>query len=177
MRKAMITAVLAFAAAAAIATASIRPSEIGGAIKAERPYGTASLTWLFLTAYDASLWTDAPVWSMNEPFALSIAYKMSFSREELVERTLEEMQRVAPRLSKGAMSRFETYLKKVYPNVKSGERITALFVPGMPVRFFHNGTMTSQVEDADFAEPFFGIWLSPKTSEPSVRAGLLRLRG
>jgi hypothetical protein len=175
MRKAIITAVLALAAAAAVATASIRPSEVGGAIKAERPYGTASLTWLFLTAYDASLWTDAPVWSMKEPFALSIAYKMSFTREELVERTLEEMQRVVPGLSQGALARFEARLRKVYPDVRRGERITALYVPGLPVRFFHNGTMTSQVEDADFAEPFFGIWLSPRTSEPSVRAGLLRL--
>lgn len=173
MRKAVIIAFALFGAV--LAAASIRPSEIGGTIKADRPYGTGSLTWLFLTAYDASLWTDAPVWSMREPFALSITYKMSFSREELVERTVEEMQRVSPGLSKEALGRFVSRLSKVYPNVKSGDRITALHVPNQPVRFYHNGVMTSDVSDADFAEPFFAIWLSPQTSEPSLRAGLLRL--
>ena len=173
MRKAVIIGLALFSAV--VASASIRPGEISGTIKAERPYGTGSLTWLFLTAYDASLWTDAPTWSMRETFALSITYKMSFSREELVERTVEEMKRVSPGLSDEALSRFGARLSKAYPAVKSGDRITALHVPSQPVRFYHNGVMTSDIADADFAEPFFGIWLSPKTSEPSLRAGLLRL--
>jgi hypothetical protein len=31
------------------------------------------------------------------------------------------------------------------------------------------------MEAGDFAEPFFGIWLSPRSSEPSIREDLLRL--
>ncbi len=172
---------LGFAAAmvlvVGVAFASVRPSELNGVITAPKPYGSASLTWLFLTAYDVSLWTDAQQWSMNERFALTITYKMSFTREELIESTIEEMQKVAPGLSRETLAQFASSLAKAYPNVKSGDRITALHDPGKPVRFFHNGMMTSQVDDPGFAEPFFGIWLSPKTSEPSVRAGLLRLRG
>lgn len=174
MRKVVI--VLLTMVSVALAWAAIRPSEISGVIDAPKPYGTASLTWLFFTAYDASLWTDAPAWSMGAPFALAVTYKMSFTREELVERTLEEMKRVAPRLSNADLTRFGAALEKAYPNVKSGDRITALHMPGRPVRFFHNGSMTSQVVDSDFAEPFFGVWLSPQTSEPSVRASLLNIR-
>jgi hypothetical protein len=176
MRK-LIGLVAAMVLLTGVAFASVRPSELNGVINAPKPYGTASLTWLFLTAYDASLWTDAPQWSMNDRFALTIAYKMSFTREELVESTIEEMQKVAPGLSRETLAQFASSLAKAYPNVKSGDRITALHEPGKPVRLFHNGTMTSQIDDPGFAEPFFGIWLSPRTSEPSVRAGLLRLRG
>jgi hypothetical protein len=61
--------------------------------------------------------------------------------------------------------------------VKAGDRITAIHTPGQPVRFFHNGRMTASSEDSTFADPFFGIWLSPKTSEPSLRRALLRLPG
>jgi hypothetical protein len=161
---------------ATVAWASARPNEIAGEIKASKPYGTASLTWLFLTAYDASLWTDAHQWSMDAPFALAVVYRMSFSREELVERTMEEMQRVAPDLNDSAIARFAPALAKAFPAVKDGDRITALHVPGAPVRFFHNGRPTHSVPDVDFAAPFFGIWLSPKTSEPSVRNGLLNLK-
>jgi len=158
------------------AWAAVRPGEISGVIIAQQPYGTASLSWLIFTAYEASLWTDAPEWSMNTPFALSITYRMSFTREELVERTLEEMKRVAPRLTNADMIRFGVALESAYPNVKSGDRITALHTPGSAVRFFHNGKLTLQVTEPTFAEPFFGIWLSPQTSEPSVRAGLLNIR-
>ena len=170
-----IFAVLLAVVCVASAWAAIRPSEISGVIDAPKPYGTASLTWLFFTAYEASLWTDAPAWSMDAPFALSVTYRMSFTRDELVERTLEEMKRVAPRLSNAALARFGAALDRAYPDVEPGDRITALHAPGGPVRFFHNGTMRSQVGDPDFAEPFFGIWLAPQTSEPSVRAGLLNI--
>jgi hypothetical protein len=171
----------AFAAMVAVsivasAAASTRPSEINGFINAPTPYGTASLTWLFLTAYDASLWTDAPAWSMDTTFALTITYRMSFTREELVERTLEEMQRVSPGLQRAALTGFGTSLTKAFQNVDSGDRITALLVPGAPVRFFHNGKPTHQIAGVEFAEAFFGIWLSPRTSDPDVRAGLLRIR-
>jgi len=174
MRKAFI-ALVASTALLASAWAAARPSELSDVIAAPKPYGVATLTWLFLTAYEASLWTDAPVWSKDSTFALVIVYRMSFTREELVERTVEEMARLSPQLDAAARDRVSRALGKAFPDVKSGDRITALHIPGRPVSFFHNGAPTSQIADTDFADPFFGIWLSPQTSEPSVRAGLLRL--
>lgn len=162
---------------AVLAAASVRPGEIDGAIAADKPYGTASLTWFFLTAYEASLWTDAPRWSMDRPFALSLTYKLSFTRDELVERTLEEMKKVSPSLTRDVLARHGAALNSVYPDVKSGDRVTALHMPGEGVRFFHNGRLTGEVDDPSFAEPFFGIWLSPRTSEPKMRAALLGLSG
>lgn len=176
MRKVLL-AVVAAASLSAIAFAAVRPSELEGSIAAQKPYGTGSLTWLFLTAYEASLWTDAPTWSMDAPFALTLKYSMSFTREDLVERTIEEMRKVSPGVSREALTRYGAALSKAYPDVKSGDTFTALHVPGRPVRFFHNGRMTSAIDDPAFADPFFGIWLSPKTSEPKLRAGLLGLSG
>ncbi len=175
MRKAFI-ALAASTALLASAWAAARPIELSDIIAAPEPYGAATLTWLFLTAYEASIWTDAPAWSMDSTFALVIVYRMSFTREELVERTVEEMARLSPQLDAAARDRLSRALGKAFPDVKSGDRITALHIPGTPVAFFHNGTPTSQISAPDFADPFFGIWLSPQTSEPSVRAGLLRLR-
>lgn len=174
MRK--VLAALVALSIVASAAASTRPNELNGVVNAPAPYGKASLTWLFLTAYDASLWTDAPVWSMDTTFALSITYRMSFTREELVERTLEEMQRVSPGLRRAELTGFGASLERAFQNVESGDRLTALMVPGTPVRFFHNGKPMHQIDGADFAEAFFGIWLSPRTAEPAVRRGLLKLK-
>lgn len=168
---------LALAAAVALAlpaTASTRPLELGSTITATQPYGSGKLTWLVFTAYDATLWTDAPQWSMNAPFALTLSYRMGFSTQELVDRTIEEMEKVSP--SSNAHLRFQQQLSKAFPAVKERDRITALYVPGQPVRFFHNGRPTAEIADPGFAEPFFGVWFSPRTSEPRLRQSLLRLR-
>lgn len=174
MRRVMVAAAVALAVTAS-ALAMTRPAEIAGSINATKPYGSGSLSWLFLTAYDASLWTDAPQWSMNEPFALTLVYRMSFSSEELADRTIDEMREISPGLSNATLIRYRSILLRAFPPVRSGDRITALHAPGAPVRFFHNGKPTGESNDAAFAEPFFAIWLSPKTPEPKLRAALLRL--
>lgn len=176
MRKFVILSMFAILSVVSAHSANSRPAELEGAVQAREPYGRASLTWLFLKAYDVSLWTDAATWSFNETFALTIEYNMSFSSDELVERTIEEMRRVAPSLSGVDKSRFAEQLKRLFPDVGSGDRITALHVPGRSVQFFFNGRGKGQFEDAAFAEPFFNIWLSPRTAEPSIRKKLLRLK-
>jgi nitrogen regulatory protein PII len=97
--------------------------------------------------------------------------------DEMVERTLEEMKALDPALTADQLQRHARMLRNAFPPVKAGDRITAIHTPGQPVRFFHNGRMTASSEDSSFAAPFFGIWLSPKTSEPSLRRALLRLPG
>lgn len=172
----VVLAALALLALSLTAAAMTRPAELGGAINATKPYGSGSLTWLVFTAYDATLWTDAPQWSMNAPFALTLRYRMSFTTDELVERTVDEMAKVSPAASKASLAAYSSALRRAFPNVKDGDRITALHVPGTAVRFFHNGNRTAEIADPTFADPFFGIWLSPRTSEPRLRAELLRLR-
>jgi hypothetical protein len=39
--------------------------------------------------------------------------------------------------------------------------------------FLLNGRPLGEVRDPDFARVFFGIWLSPRTSEPALREALL----
>ena len=174
MRRVVLAAV-ALIALSVTAAAMTRPAEIAGTINSSKPYGSGSLTWLVFTAYDATLWTDASQWSMSEPFALTLQYRMSFTTDELVERTIEEMVKVTP-AAKAAQPAYAAALRRAFPSVKDGDRITALHTPGRPVRFFHNGAQTAEVGDQTFAEPFFGIWLSPRTSEPRLRAALLRVR-
>ena len=159
----------------ATAPATAAPHEIADTIHAAKPYGQGTVTFLFLKAYDATLWTDAAHWSMASCFALTLHYDMGFSSDELVARTMKEMQRVAPGLDAAAQARYRAMLPRLFPEVKSGDTITALHMPGAPTRFFHNGAFVAASDDAAFAEPFFAIWLSPRTSDPALRAKLLKL--
>ena len=166
----LILLVLGFATPALAAS---KPAEIGGVIHATKPYGEGAVRFLFITAYDATLWTDAPHWSMNAPFALVLHYGMGFSTDDLVSRSIKEMRHVAPGTSEAKLQQYKAALTRVFPDVKSGDTITALYVPGRPVQFFLDGRQTGEVADPGFAAPFFAIWLSPQTSDPDLRAKLL----
>ena len=64
-------------------------------------------------------------------------------------------------------------MTQLFPDVKDGDRLTGVQRPGVATRFFLNGQFRGEVADADFTRLFFGIWLSPRTSEPRLREQLL----
>jgi hypothetical protein len=171
-RKFLLFALALFAAIPAWAA----PPELANVIKADKPYGEGHMNFLFIKAYNARLWTDAPSWSMDQPFAMEITYGIGFDTDDLVERTIKEMKNVDPAFSDADAARLTPDLNKVYPPVKAGDRLVALYVPGKPVQFSHNGQPTGTIGGDSFTRDFFGIWLSPNTSAPSLRKDLLRLK-
>ena len=151
------------------------PTEIAGVIHADKPYGEGHMNLLVVKVYNARLWTDAATWSMDAPFAMEITYGMAFDTSDLVERTIKEMKNVDPGLGDAEVAKLTPQLNKAYPPVKSGDRITALYVPDKPIAFSHNGTPTGSI-DAAYAKDFFGLWLLPNTSSPGLRNKLLKLK-
>ena len=156
------------------------PAEIASVIHATTPYGSGKYAVLFITAYDTELWTDAPQWSMNAPFALTLRYHIGFSSSYLVNRSLREMKGVDPKLSDADIERYRKAMAFFAP-ASSGDEMTMLYQPGQPgknesVRFFKNGAPTGEVSEPGFAQDFFGVWLSPNTSEPDLRKSLLNLK-
>ena len=64
-------------------------------------------------------------------------------------------------------------MNRVFPDVTDGDCLIGLATPGNATRFFVNGRATGTIDDPEFAPAFFGIWLSPATSEPRLRQQLL----
>jgi Chalcone isomerase-like len=151
------------------------PPELAAELPGARLQGSGRLRFLGLHIYDARLWVGAqPVageWS-TLPFALELQYARSLKGEQIAERSLKEMQRQGdiPAL---AAERWLGNMKQLFPDVNAGDRITGLNVPGSGARFFVNGNFRGEPREPDFARLFFGIWLSPRTSEPALRETLL----
>jgi hypothetical protein len=149
-----------------------KPDEIKPYIHALTPYGDGFYTWAVVTAYEATLWTDAGQWSEQSLFALCLKYNMHFTTQEIVSRSLKEMDGIEA-LSDAQRKIYETQLTALIPEVKKGDVITALHLPGKGAQFFYNGKHTGNIADTAFADRFFAIWLSPKTSAPDLRTALL----
>ena len=66
-------------------------------------------------------------------------------------------------------------LQAALPDVKPGDRLLGLYQPGAGAVFKMGGRVVGEVPDAEFSRLFFGIWLSPQTSEPGLRQQLIAM--
>ena len=172
-----LAAALAAPAAARLARAQAPalPPEVAQALPGARLQGQGSLRYFGFLVYDARLWTSAqPVgedWAAL-PFALELRYARSLQGEKIAERSLAEMRRQGP-IAPADAARWLADLRRLIPDVKEGDRITGLNLPGRGARFYVDGRVAGEVDDPAFARRFFGIWLAPQTSEPGLRQSLL----
>ena len=164
------------AAAATVATqpSELRP-ELNGALPKAQRIGTGRLTVWGFQVYDARLWAQPGFRAANfesAPLALELSYLRAFKAEEVAERSIKEMRRSKP-VSDAQASRWIANLLRVIPDIRTGDRVMGVHQPGVGAAFWVNGKNTGEVLDAEFAKLFFGIWLSPNTSEPKLRDALL----
>jgi Chalcone isomerase-like len=123
--------------------------------------------------YNSYLWTpDGSAFDPKKPYALDIQYLRNFEGKKLAERSIDEMRGIG-------IGNETTYVKwlaemsRVFPDVKPNDRLTGVFTTNRTAKFFHNGKFTGEVNDPEFADAFFGIWLHEKSSQPKLRALML----
>jgi len=151
------------------------PSEVGIELPGARLAGSGRLTFLGLSIYDGRLWVGEGFKAEQydtEPLAIELEYSRTLYGKLIAERSLEEMKRSGA-IEDDKAARWLAAMKQTFPDVAKGDRITGVHRPGESARFFFNGQLCGELRDAEFARRFFGIWLSPQTSEPKLRAALL----
>ena len=165
---------LAAAAARAQTTPPAAPPELAGELAGARWRGSAVLRWLGLHIYDAQLWTTAPPAAdpLGHPSALALVYGRKLVGAQIASRSIDEMRRIGP-FSDAQAERWLQAMTRLFPDVQAGDRLTGVHLPGRAARFFFNGQHRGDVADPEFARLFFGIWLSPRSSEPRLREQLL----
>ncbi len=140
-----------------------------------RLVGRGRLTFFGLNVYDARLWAlpgfKAGAFA-SQPLALELDYFRSFDNTAVADRSITEMRRSAA-ISDELAAQWKQAMVKVLPDVKKGDRVMGVNRPGVGAAFWMNGKALGEIRDPEFARLFFGIWLSPVTSEPGLRAALL----
>ena len=101
-----------------------------------------------------------------------MTYHRAFSAQAIARRSVEEIDRQRP-LEPEQAARWTAQLAQWLPDVQAGDRLTGLYLPGQGMRLWHGEQALATLADAELARHFFGIWLSPLTSDPGLRAALL----
>lgn len=153
------------------------PPELDGLLSNVVLSGRKQFTFFGFAVYDASLWVEPGFRAQDyerHGFALDLLYQRDFSNADITRRSIDEMMRLAP-LALERKQSWDAWLRSAFPDVHKGDRITGIHRPSAGATFLTNGRLTGRIDDPEFARLFFGIWLSPDTSEPALRQALLSL--
>jgi len=150
------------------------PPELAGM----SPRGTGRMRFVGLRVYDIKLWAPEPLgadWT-QQVLALELTYARSLKGSLIAERSLKEMRRQGD-IAEPKAKAWLAAMTSAFPDVNENDRLVGRYVPGEPARFFFNGQARPGQLDAEGSRWFFGIWLSPQTSEAALRTQLLGGQG
>lgn len=136
--------------------------------------GTARMRYLFWDVYDAELFAPAGVWASDEPYALSLTYLRSLKGAAIAQRSVEEMQQQGYN-DQAKLAEWQQAMTELFPNVDKQSNLTGIRTATGDTVFYYNHEFLGAVQDPQFSQRFFAIWLSEKTSEPTLRQALLGL--
>jgi hypothetical protein len=134
--------------------------------------GAAVMRFFGLKVYDIRLWTPGKPHREDELFALELVYDLGLKGTEIAKRSADEMRKIGY-TDESKLKRWTEAMARIFPDVKQGDTLVGVSVPGKEARFYSQDKFIAAVPDPEFAKAFFGIWLSDKTSEPKLRERLL----
>ena len=176
MTRVVATLVAAFALSGPAAASSLPKPVVEADYKLQR-VGAGKLTWLGQPIYDASLWTSEGRfrgYASQEPVALSLWYQRQFSRETLLRITDTAWKRLGE-LPAERRERWLASLRTFWSDVRPGDNVTTVVVPGKGTRFYDERGFMGQIDDPDFGPAFLAIWLDSRSVVADLRVQLLGL--
>ncbi|SMC26155.1 Chalcone isomerase-like [Andreprevotia lacus DSM 23236] len=140
--------------------------------------GEGDFRYFGFRIYSARLWTDAAstpaMLDGASPFALELTYHRDISRDRFVSTSVDEMRRIfGKQIGPAQLERWQTLMQQAFIDVKAGEQLIGLYLPGKGCRFYSAQRELADIADPAFARAFFAIWLDEKTRDPALRRRLL----
>lgn len=157
----------------ASAQAANIPAHIQQELPDARLSGQGTFRWYGLKIYDATLWVGESGYQNNSAkFILNLNYARELYGEKIAKASIDEIRE----LGIGSGEQQQAWLgkmKALFPDVREGSQISGVYLPGQAARFYLDGKLLGEINDAEFAQAFFAIWLDPRTSASGLRKQLL----
>lgn len=137
-----------------------------------RRWGSGEFRRFGFLIYEATLWAgDDP---LRPPQVLRLDYQRNIAGADIAAASVKEMRRTVS--DEGRLNAWGAQMARIFPDVRPGDHIVGQHRPDGAV-FMQGERLLGRVDDAQFAQAFFGIWLDPRTSAPALRNALLQRQG
>jgi hypothetical protein len=137
-----------------------------------RRWGSGEFRRFGFLVYEATLWAgDDP---QRPPLTLRLDYRRNIAGPDIATASIKEMRRTVA--DETRLADWGERMARIFPDVKPGDHIVGHHL-GDGAVFMQGERLLGRIDEPDFAQAFFGIWLDPRTSAPELRAALLRRTG
>jgi len=172
-----LSSALWLSAGLALTASASAPAQIAQLLPDARLAGQGEFTWFTMKIYSAQLWVGPRGYREAAPeaapFVLDLRYARSLDGRKIADASAGQMQQIGAGSAAQRAAWRET-MRGIFPDVKEGQHISGVYVPGAGARFYLDGRLLGEVADAAFARAFFGIWLDPASTDRDLRDALLR---
>ncbi|MCH9704550.1 MAG: chalcone isomerase family protein [Proteobacteria bacterium] len=133
--------------------------------------GAGKLSYFIWHIYDISLHA-AGAFSFDKPFFLTLNYKIDLEGEKIADRSVEEIRKLGFS-DEAKLADWYLQMRAIFPDVEAGSSLTGIYQPNQATVFYADEKEVGTINDAEFGQWFFGIWLNKNTSVPALRQQLL----
>jgi hypothetical protein len=150
---------------------------VQGAALALNGLGVRKATFFKVKVYVAALYiprrTDDPrtIIDMARPFQLDLKFVRGVGAKD-IRNAFEEGFAPSSRGNPALQPRVAT-LERWIEDVRTGERMSFVGMPGRGVEFSFNGGLKGTIPGEDFSRALLSIWLGEQPPNPELKAGLL----
>lgn len=178
---ALVLALVPLAPARALSIAGIEiPETLEVGDHVLRLNGAGLRRKMFVEAYVACLYVPQPetdsqrILAADEPQAVIMHITSNLvTRERLTAGLPRDLARSTDNNMKPIRTRSKRLLAMFDSEVTSGDVFRLIYLPGQGTQVWHNDAFKGSIDGLDFKQALFGIWLSEKPTQNSLKQDLL----
>ena len=106
--------------------------------------------------------------------SLILHYHRDIEREDIIEASWQTLRR-NPNIDLGALADQIDRMHAMFQDVRDGDRYQLDYIPGQGCALYFNGLRVGEVEGDEFAQAYFGIWISDYSIKDKYRDRILGL--
>ena len=131
-------------------------------------FSKLEFTWYWFDVYEVKLWTsDNEFPNYEKPLIMTYDYRRDIKAQDLIKTSEEEWAKL--KLCGVTQSKlWADQLSKIWPDIKSGDSLTAWF-DGEATHFYQKNKFLGSMPGKSFSKAFFQIWLHPKSQTAELR--------
>jgi hypothetical protein len=143
-----------------------------------RLQGTGLKTMLFFRAFVAGYYTNMakatdPLGEI--PKRIEVEYFVNIPGKKLNNYTIEQIK---ANISDDQFNQLKDKIKlmsEYFVDLKSGDRFSLTYIPGVGTKFAHNDQLTGIIEGSEFGKAIFSVWIGDKPFDSHLKQQVLGL--
>lgn len=148
------------------------PQAVQQQLNNTEPVGTGRLRFMFVDVYNITLFGQDRGFNSKQLYALKIDYLVPIKGQAIADRTIVEIKK-QPFNDAQKLMKWQRDMREFLPDVDKGVSLTGFKDGNGHTHFYHDEKWIGKIQDPQFTERFFAIWLGENASESKLRRQLL----